>query len=327
MKEWQLRQRQSLPLQQKILMTKRRIRNYYDHFDGDVYLSYSGGKDSEVLRQIIKEMKGYTDITNVFCQTGLQLKSVREKVLELADDKDCFEEQTKYGYTQRFYSNSNLVVLKPKMDFRETILKYGYPVVSKEQAQFIYEYNNTTSDNLRSTRWQGNKNGNFKISEKWKFLVDVPFDISDKCCDIIKKRPFKRYEHEFNQNPIIATLANESMGRKQKYLQGDGCNVFDCERPHSNPMSFWTEQDVLEFIHKRDINLPEVYGEAVREDGVYKTTHRSRTGCAFCLFGIDQEEEPNRIQKLKKDDPQMYQYCMDKLRLGEIMEFMNIPYK
>jgi len=56
MEEWQLRQRQSLPLQQKILMTKRRIRNYYDHFDGDVYLSYSGGKDSEVLRQIIKEM-------------------------------------------------------------------------------------------------------------------------------------------------------------------------------------------------------------------------------------------------------------------------------
>ena len=78
--KWQLTQKQSLPLKAKIEMTKKRIRQFYDYFDGKVYLSYSGGKDSETLRQIIKSMNGYNDIPTVFCQTGLQLRSVREKV-------------------------------------------------------------------------------------------------------------------------------------------------------------------------------------------------------------------------------------------------------
>ena len=43
---WDLNQMQSLPLEAKILMTKRRIESWYDHWDGMVYVSFSGGKDS-----------------------------------------------------------------------------------------------------------------------------------------------------------------------------------------------------------------------------------------------------------------------------------------
>ena len=38
---YDLKQMQSLPLEQKILMTQNRIREWYDHWQGDIYVSFS----------------------------------------------------------------------------------------------------------------------------------------------------------------------------------------------------------------------------------------------------------------------------------------------
>ena len=46
MELWELKQKQSLPLEAKIAMTLRRIREWYEYWDGNVYVSFSGGKDS-----------------------------------------------------------------------------------------------------------------------------------------------------------------------------------------------------------------------------------------------------------------------------------------
>ena len=73
-----LYQMQSLPLSAKISMTQRRIVDWYNHFWGDVYLSFSGGKDSTVLKHIIQNM-GY-DIPIVFIDTGLEYPEIKEFV-------------------------------------------------------------------------------------------------------------------------------------------------------------------------------------------------------------------------------------------------------
>ena len=44
---YDLVQMQSVPRQGKILMTQRRIREWYEYYDGDVYVAVSGGKDSQ----------------------------------------------------------------------------------------------------------------------------------------------------------------------------------------------------------------------------------------------------------------------------------------
>jgi hypothetical protein len=51
-----------------------------------------------------------------------------------------------------------------------------------------------------------------------------------------------------------------------------------------------------------------------------------RTGCVYCLFGIHLESCPNRIQRLKETHPKLYNYCLDKLGIKEILEYMNVPY-
>lgn len=108
-------------------------------------------------------------------------------------------------------SYPNVNVIKPDMSFNKVIEKYGYPVISKEQSQFISEYRTGSErSRLKEIRWNGNKWGRGKIAEKWKFLVDAPFLISHKCCDTMKKNPAKKFEKTTGLHPIIATMACES---------------------------------------------------------------------------------------------------------------------
>ena len=64
-----LKQRQGLPLHLKIKMSKQRIREFYEHFDGKVYISFSGGKDSTVLLHLVRSL--YPNVKAVYIDTGL----------------------------------------------------------------------------------------------------------------------------------------------------------------------------------------------------------------------------------------------------------------
>ena len=75
MELWQLQQMQALPLEAKILKTQQRIREWYEHWDGNVYVSFSGGKDSTVLLHIVRGM--YPDVPAVFSDTGLEFPEIR----------------------------------------------------------------------------------------------------------------------------------------------------------------------------------------------------------------------------------------------------------
>lgn len=297
-------QMQSLPLEAKIVMTQQRIRQWYDYWDGMVYVSVSG-KDSNVLKHIVKNTQGVYDVPNVFVNTGLEYPEVRTFNM----------------------SQSDVTTLYPKMRFDEVIKTYGYPVVSKEQALYIYEARNTKSEKLRNKRLYGDEQGRFKISNKWLSLLDAPFKVSPKCCDIMKKNPVKDYEKETGRKAIVGTMAYESSIRLNRWLK-DGCNAFNKKRPTSQPMSFWTEQDVLEYIVKFNVPIPSVYGEVKQdESGKYHCTGTDRTGCMFCMFGCHLEKEPNRFQRMRETHPKQYNYCMNQLGLRDVLDYIGVDYE
>lgn len=120
-----LEQMQSLSLESKILMTKQRIKAWYDHWDGMVYVSFSGGKDSTVLLDIVRNQCGYDDVPAVFVDTGLEYPEIREFVKTFG----------------------NVIWLKPKMNFKQVIEEYGYPFISKEISGLIYESNKWLDNN------------------------------------------------------------------------------------------------------------------------------------------------------------------------------------
>nr|DAE48093.1 MAG TPA: phosphoadenosine-phosphosulfate reductase [Caudoviricetes sp.] len=88
---------------------------------------------------------------------------------------------------------------------------------------------------------------------KYLFMLNAPFEVSNQCCKVMKKQPLHQYNKDTGRVPITAQMACESKLRTSQWLQ-NGCNGFDLKIPTSNPMSFWTEQDVLLYI--KENNLP-----------------------------------------------------------------------
>lgn len=273
--------------------TKLKPFEYVDTIEEEkAYVSRSGGKDSDVLGHIVKEMG--LDLENVFINTGLEDRSVRKHGEEVADK-----------------------VKRPNMPPQQVLTKYGYPVVSKDVAQCIYELQNArdTGNNKYSYRMKKlngelrKKNGElsqFNIPQ-WKFLLYAPFRISHMCCDESKKKPAREYEKETGNMAIIGTMAGESRNRESKWYKS-GCNAFELERPTSQPLSFWTEQDILQYIVTRKLVIAKAYGNVIYDGKEYKTTGNDRTGCVFCLFGITRDKE--RIAKLQIRDPQLADYVL-----------------
>lgn len=189
---------------------------------------------------------------------------------------------------------------------------------------------------------------------RYQFFLDAPFEIANQCCGVMKKNPGRAYMKQTGRRPITAQMASESRLRTQVWLR-QGCNAFDAKKPMSNPMAFWTEQDVLLYIWKNQIPICSVYGDVVidyegagqlegqmsfRDLGgdwelfdtdrpLLKTTGCSRTGCVFCGFGCHLEKPgEGRFERMKVTHPKLYNYVFkpwDQGGLGykEVIDWIN----
>ena len=354
----ELKQMQSLPLDIKIQMSCRRIREWYDHYQGDVCISFSGGKDSTVLMDLVKNRCGLKDVPVVFVDTGLEFPEIKEFARKHAD-----------------------VVLRPEKNFKEVLTKCGYPVISKRVARtlrYTQHYLSTLTMNqkdralapitdegqlydevfkykmlayLRGIVGINNdlvmpntpkKYKSYFNYDKYAYLLNSDFKISEKCCDIMKKAPLKKYQKEHGLHPYVGTMADESTTRKYSWFKV-GCNAFDLgNNSRSAPLSFWTEQDILQYICKNNLPICSIYGDIIENNkNEYSTTKEDRTGCVYCPLGCHLEKEPNRFQRLKETHPKLYDYCInggeyneegkwqpsiDGLGLGHVLDFIGVKY-
>jgi 3'-phosphoadenosine 5'-phosphosulfate sulfotransferase (PAPS reductase)/FAD synthetase len=271
----ELKYRQGWTLEQKIDHSVGVISTFKERMKGNLYASYSGGKDSLVMLDIIRRFVDKT-VPAVFCNTGNEYPEVVR-----------FVRQTE-----------NLITIRPKIHIRQIIEKYGFPLVSKEQSRYIYQAKHTKSEKLLNIRLYGSRNGIGKIAERWKFLIDAPFDISEKCCDFLKKKPFEKFHKETGLYPIIGTMAGESRLRLQKWLQ-HGCNSFDGNTVASYPLSIWTEADVWDYIRRFNLPYCSIYDRGIR-----------RTGCMVCGFGCHLKDD-RRFYFLKEHSPKIYEHFMN----------------
>lgn len=355
----ELNERLKWPTDVKIKHAIEKFIEFYITYDGWVYLSFSGGKDSQTLAWIIDEIfkgrwkeyvraclisictelgkdwkKVYTYerifeqklfgiIPKVFCDTGLEFPEIRKHV-------KTFE---------------GVVWMKPKMKFPDVIKNIGVAVGSKKIAMQIRRLrgyiDNPSSKNeatrtlyLTGIKRDGTKSNNFGLSKFWKRLLDAPFKTSDKCCDIFKKEPFRRYEEQNGRKPITATTTEESLQRRGAYLM-TGCNSFEKGKEMSRPFSIFTDQDVWNIANEFGLKFCEVYYDREYEipdgkGGFFKIILEGlkRTGCMFCLFGIHLEPKNklNRFQRLYITHPKQYAFMVNTCGLGKVLSFIGIDY-
>jgi 3'-phosphoadenosine 5'-phosphosulfate sulfotransferase (PAPS reductase)/FAD synthetase len=210
-------------------------------------------------------------------------------------------------------------LIRPKLTFKQVLDQKGYPIISKSTARTISRYRGTKFLEMKEYYKHGTKNGAFVgklsvIAKKHHYLIDAPFKISDECCESMKKKPFKIYEKETGLKPYIGIMASDSNSRKMGYLK-TGCNAFDIKHPHSTPLGFWLEKDIWEYIKQYNVPYCKIYDTGVK-----------RTGCIFCMFGVNREKSPNRFELLKKTHPELWSYCINKLDLGTVLDYMKVPY-
>lgn len=108
-----LKKMQSFSLQRKIQITIAKLLEWYNFYNGQVYISFSGGKDSTVLLDIARKL--FPDIEAVFVDTGLEYPEIKQ-------------------FVKTF---DNVTILRPKMSFKDVIIKYGYPFIGKEVAESV----------------------------------------------------------------------------------------------------------------------------------------------------------------------------------------------
>ncbi len=306
----ELQQRQKWTLDQKIFHSLEVIDSFYHQMNGNVYLAFSGGLDSTLLKYLVDtftDAAGYKRILPVFNNTTNEWSEILEFVKSFG---------------------SEVHWTRPKMTFAQSLESNGFPIISKEQAQYIYEAKNTKSEKLRSLRLEGRskigKGGNHyiqgRISKKWQYLVNEDVKITSKCCDILKKRPSKAFEKEMGLVPIIGTMAENSQIRKQGYLLS-GCNTYG-KRPSSRPLSIWLKNDIWALIDSKNIPYSTIYDSKEYEGKLVKG--EIETGCAYCAFGQHLVKGENKFHRLKAREPKRYSSFMDKLGYRKILNLVGI---
>ena len=115
LQDWEFSQRKHLPYEVKLLLSARRIMDWYDYYDGMVYVSFSGGLDSTVLAHMVEHVLE-RNVPRVFVDTGLEHPEIRE-----------------------FVHSFDVEVLYPKCSFRDVILEnILFPSVMRRRNAFLH---------------------------------------------------------------------------------------------------------------------------------------------------------------------------------------------
>lgn len=252
--------------------------------ENNFYISFSGGRDSTVLRDLIDRAIPHNNIPSVHINTGIELKSIEDFVKKCAERDD------------------RVKIIKPQENIKKVLSEYGYPFKSKMHSKILSQYqrgvngvtiHNYLADNQRTTDWSS-----FRTCPKilkYQFTPDFNIKVSDKCCEYLKEKPLKKWSFE-NAKPfaIIGVMRSEGGRRETANCLAFRNNKLTAFQPLAPlPIDF-----IDEYVKYFNIEIADVYNPP------YNFT---RTGCKGCPFAIGIE---NELRTLKKYFPVEHRQCM-----------------
>lgn len=353
-----LRIMQARPPERKVLITYTRLLELCLKVDYKIAVSFSGGKDSTVLLDMVgrfwageKERHGGAPLVVVFANTSNEFMGMEKFVKEY-----CKYIEEKHGIV------IDLHIVRGEKTFYEVIKDIGYPIGSKRTAKQVRKIRKwlresgvcwddvkdrldngiESADYMRSLGapdtivlyLTGIKSDNkdakrFKLSIRWRPLIVAPFECSEECCEKLKKAPIRTIEKELELNPIIAEMADDGEQRKAAYLK-TGCNAFKGGKARSKPMGPWVEQDVLWYIDHYKLPYFHVYGDLLKDEktGLLHFIGEQRTGCKLCLFGCQFNDAKEKFVRIAKMEPPTLKFALSPLEengLGyrAVLEYIN----
>ena len=286
----------------------------YD-LEHNAYLSFSGGKDSTILHHLLDMALPNNQIPRVFIDTGIEYQMIRQFVLKLAENDKRF------------------VIIKPTQPITKILERVGYPFKSKQHSHniMLYQKHNKLKFKEIRERIENDKS----LLQNYDFIHSLPLGlktlvkyyygirererencmsmliipkclkyqleekcnlkISDQCCNELKKKPIHKWEQENNRH-IAITGMRKAEGGTRKLI--GGCVLTDKNGNLKKFHPLLVADDPWEetFIKEQNINVCDLYKPPY---------NFKRTGCKFCPFSLDLQEQievahrllPNEIKQ------------------------------
>ena len=275
----ELRERQQWTLAQKIDHSLGVIDQFNSHYDGMVYVAFSGGKDSCVMLHLVEMI--IPNVPCMFIMTGCESPSVCRFIRKMKSD------------------GHNIEFVRPKKTLRQVFADEGFPLVSKQVANQVEQVRR--NPDCKASQNYMDRYNKHRIPERWLYLTAEPYDVSARCCYWLKKSPSHLYAKRTGRHPFIGIMAAESDTRAAAYVRRGGCNTF-INRTNTHaaswPLAIWTEDDVWAYIRDRGLEIPDIYAKGAK-----------RTGCMGCGFGA--QIDRTTLDIMQREWPKWYDMVMN----------------
>ena len=236
--------------------------------EDNCYISFSGGKDSTMLSYLIDEALPGNNIPRVYINTGIEYNAIVAFVHKMME------------------TDKRIVEIKPTLPISKTLETYGYPFKSKEHSRFVF-YRSSTSKGVVSYFNCNKKGPHCPKVLMYQYKEELPFPISNQCCNKLKKEPIHKWENENNRHIAILGLRKAEGGLRSI---GSGCVTFrEGKISRFKPLNPVSDEFEEWYIRTRNIRLCELY---------YEPYNFIRTGCKGCPYAIDIADELDKLERL-----------------------------
>lgn len=280
----------------EIERTFRKVEEYFSQHER-IAISVSGGSDSDcIIHLVCTYFPEYLDKCRfVFCNTGLEYDATKRHL-------DDIEE--KYGITIDRVRGTSVVT---------SVRKYGVPILNKYKSNVIDAYQRGKQYAERYIFEDGAVRYHVmtfteKQREMVRYATKNGIKISDKCCDISKKKPLHDYEKLHNIDLNITGERKAEGGRRA--MAHKSCFEEQKGGRHKFMPLWWWSDDIKEAFKQ---------AEGIRYSDCYEVWGMSRTGCVGCPFSLEIKQDLERMQKY---EPRMYKACMNVF--GKSYELMDM---
>lgn len=253
-----------------------KIRSVVEKFgEENFYISYSGGKDSNVLSSLVDLALPGNKMPRVYANTGIELNMIRDFVFDLQKKDDRVQ------------------VIKPSVPLKKMLEAEGYPFKSKHHSAMIMNFrSNPENKSAQKYRDRVYEFSSFNCPKKLQYQFDASFTlkISDRCCFRLKEEPLADWSKENNRPYAIIGIMPEEEGRR-KTAQ---CLAFKGKKLKAfQPLVVVTKEWENWFIKEYNVKIPDLY---------HPPYNFERTGCKGCPFTPRLKKELEALETFFPDE-------------------------
>lgn len=245
-----------------------------EYGEENFYISFSGGKDSTVLSALVDMAIPDNDIPRVYADTGIELKMIRDFVLEMQKEDE------------------RIILIKPSIPITKMLEKDGYPFKSKLHSKALDRFQrigkcNSVKQYLGERKDKKPWSPIMSCPSKLRYQFENGFNtrVSDKCCSRMKEEPLMKWQRENNKPFSIVGIMREEGGRRKSA----NCLSFRGKKLKAfQPMVSLTKEWEEWFIEEYFIKTCDIYKEPYNFE---------RTGCKGCPFAVNLQHELDILEK------------------------------